>query len=39
MVPQWQALYHAAFAQAVRQFVEDARLTRYQRLVYQVGLN
>ena len=35
----WQAIYQAAFAQAVMKAMEDNQPTRYQRLMYHVSQN
>ena len=35
----WQAIYQAAFTQAMLKAVMDSQPTRYQRLVYHVSSN
>lgn len=35
----WQALYQAAFSQAIKQLLIDAQPTAYQRLLYRINAN
>ena len=35
----WQALYQAAYAQAMSKNMQESQPTRYQRLLYHVCLN
>ena len=35
----WQAIYQAAYAQAVMKSTQEAQPSRYERLLYQVCLN
>jgi hypothetical protein len=39
VMQMWQAMYQYAFAQALAHALEDAQPTRYQRLVWQAGMN